>query len=66
MNNNSLSKKEVNALLHFKSDTCLYKLELKDETFLQRIRIGLRRVGYQADEIYSWLESRKVERREVA
>lgn len=66
MNNNILSKKEVKTLLHFKSDTSLYRLEQKDETFPQRIRIGLRRVGYRADEIYSWLESRKVEYREVA
>ena len=66
MTNQILSKKEVKSLLHFKSDTSLYTLEQKDETFPQRIRIGLRRVGYRADEIYSWLESRKVERREVA
>lgn len=66
MTNKILSKKEVKVLLHFKSDTSLYTLEQKDETFPQRIRIGLRRVGYRADEIYSWLESRKVERREVA
>lgn len=61
-----LSKKEVKALLHFKSDTSLYTLEKKDETFPQKIKIGLRRVGYRADEIYLWLESRKVERGEVA
>lgn len=66
MTNQILSKKEVKTLLHFKSDTSLYRLEQKDETFPQKIRIGLRRVGYRADEIYSWLESRKVERREVA
>ncbi|MCX8616885.1 AlpA family phage regulatory protein [Gilliamella sp. B2923] len=66
MINQILSKKEVKTLLHFKSGTSLYTLEQKDETFPQRIRIGLRRVGYRADEIYSWLESRKVERREVA
>lgn len=66
MTNQILSKKEVKTLLQFKSDTSLYTLEQKDETFPQRIRIGLRRVGYRADEIYSWLESRKVERREVA
>ena len=61
-----LPKKEVKTLLHFISDTSLYRLEQKDETFHQKIRIGLRRVGYRADEIYSWLESRKVEYREVA
>ncbi|OCF96565.1 helix-turn-helix transcriptional regulator [Gilliamella sp. wkB308] len=66
MTNQILSKKEVKTLLQFKSDTSLYTLEQKDETFPQRIRIGLRRVGYRADEIYSWLESRKVEHREVA
>ncbi|WP_294833198.1 AlpA family phage regulatory protein [uncultured Gilliamella sp.] len=66
MTNIILTKKEVKTLLHFKSDTSLYTLEQKDETFPQRIRIDLRRVGYRADEIYSWLESRKVERREVA
>lgn len=65
MTNQILSKKEVKVLLHFKSDTSLYTLEQKDDTFPQRIRIGLRRVGYRADEIYSWLESRKVEHREV-
>ncbi|NUF49228.1 helix-turn-helix transcriptional regulator [Gilliamella sp. ESL0250] len=66
MTNQILSKKEVKTLLHFKSDTSLYTLEQKDETFPKKIRIGLRRVGYRADEIYSWLESRRVERREVA
>lgn len=65
MNNNILSKKEVKTLFHFKSDTSLYTPEQKDETFHQKIRIGLRLVGYRADEIYSWLESRKVEHREV-
>lgn len=66
MTNQILSKKEVKTLLHFKSDTSLYTLEQKDENFSQKIRIGLHRVGYRADEIYSWLESRKVGRREVA
>lgn len=66
MTNTILSKQEVKDLLHFKSDTSLYTLEQKDNTFPQKIRIGLRRVGYRSDEIYSWLESRKVERREVA
>ena len=36
MTNQFLSKKEVKSLLHFKSDTSLYTLEQKDETFLQR------------------------------
>ncbi|MBI0032192.1 AlpA family phage regulatory protein [Gilliamella sp. B14384G15] len=66
MTNTILSRREVKNLLHFKSDTSLYTLEKKDETFPQKIRIGLRRVGYRADEIYSWLESRRVERSEVA
>ena len=65
MTNQILSKKEVKTLLHFKSDTSLYTLEQKDENFSQKIRIGLRRVGYRADESYSWLESRKVKHREV-
>ena len=42
MTNQILSKKEVKSLLHFKSDTSLYTLEQKDETFLQKIRISLR------------------------
>ena len=42
MTNQILSKKEVKALLNFKSDTSLYTLEQKDETFLQKIRISLR------------------------
>lgn len=66
MTNQILSKKDVKTLLHFKSDSSLYTPEQKDETFHQKIRIGLRLVGYRADEIYSWLESRKVGRREVA
>ena len=66
MTNTILSRREVKKLLHFKSDTSLYTLEQRDETFPQKIRIGLRRVGYRADEIYSWLESRRVERRDVA
>lgn len=66
MTNQILSKQEVKQLLHFRSDTSLYTLEQKDKTFPSRIKIGLRRVGYKADEIHSWLESRKVERREVA
>ena len=66
MTNTILSRREVKKLLHFKSDTSLYTLEQRDETFPQKIRIGLRRVGYRADEIHSWLESRRVERRDVA
>ncbi|MFQ1041095.1 helix-turn-helix transcriptional regulator [Gilliamella sp. CG16] len=66
MTNQILSKKDVKTLLHFKSDSSLYTPEQKDETFHLKIRIGLRLVGYRADEIYSWLESRKVGRREVA
>lgn len=65
MTNQFLSKKEVKSLLHFKSDTSLYTLEQKDETFPQKIRIGLRRIS-ACGEIYSWLESRRVKRREVA
>ena len=65
MTNTILLKKEVKKLLHFKSDTSLYTLEQRDKTFPQKIRIGLRRVGYRADEICSWLESRRVERSEV-
>ena len=42
MTNQILSKKEVKALLNFKSDTSLYTLEQKDKTFLQKIRISLR------------------------
>lgn len=42
MTNQILSKKEVKALLNFKSDTSLYTLDQKDETFLQKIRISLR------------------------
>jgi predicted DNA-binding transcriptional regulator AlpA len=41
MTNQILSKKEVKNLLHFKSETSLYTLEQKDETFPQKIRIGL-------------------------
>lgn len=65
MPNQILTQKEVKTLLHIKSDTSLYTPEQKDETFHQKIRIGLRLVGYRADESYSWLESRKVEHREV-
>lgn len=61
MTNQILSKQEVKTLLHFKSDTSLYTLEQKDKTFPQKIKIGLRRVGYKADEIYSWIEYRKVD-----
>lgn len=42
MTNQILSQKEVKALLNFKSDTSLYTLDQKDETFLQKIRISLR------------------------
>lgn len=42
MTNQFLSKKEVKSLHQFKSDTSLYTLEQKDETFLQKIRISLR------------------------
>lgn len=66
MTNQILTKQEVKTLLHFKSDTSLYTLEQKDKTFPSKIKIGLRSVGYKADEIYSWLESRKVERREIS
>lgn len=55
-----LTKQEVKNLLRFKSDTSLYTLENKDKNFPAKIKIGLRRVGYKADEIYSWIESRKV------
>lgn len=66
MTNQILSKQEVKTLLHFKSDTSLYTLEQKDKTFPLKIKIGLRRVGYKANEIYNWIESRKVERCEAA
>lgn len=61
-----LSKKELKNVLGFKSDTSIYNLAKKDNTFPQAIRIGLRKVGYRADEVYSWLESRKVDRDKVA
>lgn len=60
MTNQILTKQEVKNLLRFKSDTTLYTLENNDKSFPAKIKIGLRRVGYRADEIYSWIESRKV------
>lgn len=60
MNNQILTKPEVKNLLRFKSDTSLYTLENKVKGFPKKIKIGLTRVGYRADEIHSWIESRKV------
>lgn len=57
-----MNRKQVLELLHFKSNTSLYTLEKNDKTFPKKIKIGLRRVGYRADEINAWLESRKVEK----
>lgn len=61
-----LSKQEVKKLLHFKSDTSLYNLEKHDHSFPNKLKIGIRRIGYKSSEIYAWLETRKVRRDEVA
>lgn len=61
-----LTRQEVKDLLNFKSYNSIYILEKTDKTFPTKIKIGLRRVGYKADEVYSWLDSQKVERNELS
>lgn len=57
-----LTRQEVKDLLNFRSYNSLYMLEKRDKTFPPKIKIGVRRVCYKAKDVYSWLDSQKVER----
>lgn len=56
--NQIITKQELKALLTIKSDTAIRNLEKRDPTFPQKIKLGLRRVGYRLEEVNSWIEAR--------
>lgn len=53
------SMKEVMQILSIKSRNTVYALE-KKSGFPKRIKVGIRRVGYDLDEVIEWLQSRKM------
>lgn len=61
-----ITMQELLEILRLKSPTSVYTLQKKDKTFPRPLTAGLRAKRYRLDEVLSWLESRKVERREVA
>lgn len=55
-----LTREQLKGLCPF-SDSHLYRLEASGE-FPKRIRIGKRRVVWDADEVDAWIESKKSDR----
>ncbi|MEX6314568.1 helix-turn-helix transcriptional regulator [Providencia manganoxydans] len=53
------SMDEVMVILGVKSRNTIYALE-KKLGFPKRIKIGIRRVGYDLNEVIEWLQSRKI------
>ncbi|ELL7417794.1 AlpA family phage regulatory protein [Salmonella enterica] len=61
-----LLKQEVKDVLRIKSDSSFYEM-IKRGEFPAGFKVGLRRVGWYEDEVYSWLdESAKAARGEAA
>ncbi|MDF7670132.1 hypothetical protein PT276_02745 [Orbaceae bacterium ESL0721] len=50
----------------FKSKTSYYNLLKTDPCAPKPIKVGIRKVMLSLDDVNNWLESRKIERREVA
>lgn len=67
LNRKILLKKEVKSILRIASDSALDEMWKKHD-FPNPIRIGIRRIGWYADEVESWLRGRDEERlsREIA
>ncbi|EPD0208797.1 helix-turn-helix transcriptional regulator [Salmonella enterica] len=61
-----LLKREVKDILRIKGDSSFYEM-IKRGEFPAGFKVGLRRVGWYEDEVYSWLDERAKEARgEVA
>ncbi|ENP0792749.1 AlpA family phage regulatory protein [Salmonella enterica] len=61
-----LLKQEVKDILRIKSDSSFYEM-IKRGEFPAGFKVGLRRVGWYEDEVYSWIgESAKAARGEAA
>lgn len=50
-----LTKKEVKALLHYKSDSGFHEFLKRTPTFPKSVKLGLRRVGWAASEVDAYL-----------
>ncbi len=50
-----LTKKEVKALLHYKSDSGFHEFLKRTPTFPKPVKLGLRRVGWAASEVDAYL-----------
>ncbi|EAQ9996067.1 AlpA family phage regulatory protein, partial [Salmonella enterica] len=50
-----LLKQEVKDVLRIKSDSSFYEM-IKRGEFPAGFKVGLRRVGWYEDEVYSWLD----------
>ncbi|BBV00916.1 hypothetical protein BML2526_25680 [Providencia rettgeri] len=50
-----LTKKEVKALLHYKSDSGFHEFLKRTPTFPKPVKLGLRRVGWSASEVDAYL-----------
>ncbi|HCD1075032.1 TPA: AlpA family phage regulatory protein [Proteus mirabilis] len=51
-----LTKKEVKALLHYKSDSGFHEFLKRTPTFPKPVKLGLRRVGWAASEVDAYLD----------
>ncbi len=51
-----LTKKEVKALLHYKSDSGFHEFLKRTPTFPKPVKLGLRRVGWAASEVDTYLD----------
>ncbi|MEW2739756.1 AlpA family phage regulatory protein [Providencia rettgeri] len=54
-----ISMAEVLSIMGYRSRNSIYHLE-KFEGFPSRIRIGVRRIGYDLDAVKAWIDSRSI------
>ncbi|HGN1344088.1 TPA: helix-turn-helix transcriptional regulator [Pseudomonas aeruginosa] len=52
-----LTKKEVKALLHYKSDSGFHEFLKRTPTFPKSVKLGLRCVGWAASEVDAYLDA---------
>ncbi|MGJ0625712.1 helix-turn-helix transcriptional regulator [Xenorhabdus bovienii] len=53
-----LTKKEVKATLHYKSDSGFHEFLKRTPEFPKSVKFGLRRVGWAASEVNEYIASR--------
>lgn len=65
INEPMLTKQEVKARLHYKSDSGFHEFIKRTPSFPKPVKLGLRRIGWAASEIDAYLDEQLNAREEV-